>query len=160
MPAVSQPSAAALLSVPQFAMREGVSRVRVLQWLSQDRIAGARRIGHRWAIPAGASVARRQAGRPSSDRDLLRRFAAKYVWWLTPTQALERPDLVITQVMELGEYDDVQRLEATLGRAALANVVRHAAAGRFSARSWTYWHYRLGLVAAGRVPPLPVRRLR
>jgi hypothetical protein len=152
-------SAADLLSVPEFAKREGVSRVRVLQWLSQGRLAGARRIGHRWAIPADVRVVRRQAGRPGSDRALLRRFAAKYVWWLTPAQALERPELVITQVMELGEYGDVQRLESTLGHAALAQVVRRAVAGRFSARSWTYWHYRLGLAPVGRVPPLPVRRL-
>jgi hypothetical protein len=25
-------------------------------------------------------------------------------------------------------------------------------------RSWTYWHYRLGLSAVDHVPPLPVRR--
>lgn len=157
--------AAPLLSAPQFAAREGVSRIRVLQLLAAGRIPGAHKIGHRWAIPAAAAIARRPRGRPRKAPSpaaarLLRTMAGRYIWWLTPRQALERPGLVLTQVMELGDYDDVCRVEAALGRAALAEALRRAEPGRLSARSWHYWHHRLGLARSGRVPPMPRRSFR
>jgi hypothetical protein len=86
-------------------------------------------------------------------------MAKKHVWWLPPTQALARPHLVAAQVMNLGEYEDVRALEATLGRERLVEVLHAAEPGRFSPRSWTFWHCRLGLAAPGRVPPLPRRRM-
>jgi hypothetical protein len=39
------------VSVTQFAQREGVSRTRVLQLLAENRIPGARKIGHHWVMP-------------------------------------------------------------------------------------------------------------
>jgi len=155
-----------LLSVSQFAAREGVTRARVLQLLSAGRVAGARRIGHHWVIPAAAALVRRAAGRPKvrgekmAGRGFLRRMARKYVWWLSPDDALKRPHLVTSQVMELGDYDDVVRMESALGREALAAALREAGPGRFTAPSWTFWHYRLGLKRRGRVPPLPKRAIR
>lgn len=152
------------LSVSQFAAREGVTRARVLQLLAARRVAGAQRVGRQWAIPAGTAIVRRLPGRPRSRRRepaarLLRELARKYVWWLSPAEIAARPDLAITQTMELGEFDDQRRLEASLGRDGLARALRGAGAGRLSARSWAYWHYRLGLAKPGRVPPLPRRRL-
>src|SRR6266705_1361333 len=91
---------------------------------------------------------------------VLRWLARKYVWWLSGAEVDARPDLAITQTMELGDYEDVLRLEATLGRERMAQALRRAEAGRFSERSWTYWLYRLGLARPGRVPRLPKRRLR
>src|SRR6266705_2983089 len=153
------------LSASQFASREGVTRARVLQLLAARRIAGARRIGHHWAIPAAAAIERRAPGRPRGRRPepaerLLRALAKKYVWWLARADVQARPDLAITQTMELGDYEDVLELEAALGRGRLAQALRRAEAGRFSERSWAYWHYRLGLARPGRVPGLPKRRLR
>ena len=152
------------LSVSQFAAREGLSRARVLQLLTAQRLAGARRTGHQWAIPAAAAVERRQPGRPRRHRPqgvvpFLRRMATKYVWWLTPAQALAQPDFVETQIMNLGDYDDVRALETAIGRERLARALSAARPGRFSPRSWSYWHYRLGLAAPGRVPRLPRRKL-
>lgn len=153
-----------MLSVSQFAAREGVSRARVLQLLAARRIAGARRIGHHWTIPSGSAIERRSPGRPRIQRAppaarLLRELARKYVWWLPVAEAGARPGLAIAQTMELGDYEDQRRLEAALGRGRLTEALRGADAGRFSARSWTYWHYRLGLAKPGRVPALPRRRL-
>ncbi len=153
------------LSVSQFASREGVTRARVLQLLAARRVAGAQRIGHHWAIPAPAAIERRAPGRPRGRRPepasgLLRALARKYVWWLSGAEVEARPDLAITQTMELGEYEDVLRLEAALGRERMVQALRRAEAGRFSERSWAYWHYRLGLARPGRVPRLPKRRLR
>ena len=155
---------APLLSVSQFAAREGVSRARVLQLLAARRIAGARRIGHHWTIPAGSTIERRSPGRPRGRGAepagrLLRELARKYVWWLAPAAAASRPGLVVTQTMELGDYEDQRRLEAALGRTRLAQALYGAGAGRLSARSWAYWHYRLGLAKPGKLPPMPRRTL-
>ena len=159
----ARPGAASQLSVSQFAGREGVSRIRVLQLLAARRIPGARKIGRQWIIPAAAAIVRHAPGRPSKrasagDR-LLRTLARRYVWWLSPDAALARPNFIATQVMEMGDYDDVLKLEETLGREAMVRALREADAGRLSERSWIYWHHRLG-VARGRIPPLPRRTLR
>lgn len=155
-----------LLSVSQFAAREGLTRARILQLLSAGRVAGARRIGHHWAIPASARLARRAPGRPKRRENcigkerFLRRMAGKYVWWLAPAAATKRPHLVASQVMEFGDYDDVVRMESALGREAIVAALREAEPGRFSVPSWTFWHYRLGLARPGRVPRLPKRSIR
>lgn len=153
---------APLLSVSQLAVREKVTRARVLQLLAARRIPRARRIGHHWAIPAASAIERRPPGRPRGRRRepaarLLHQLARKYVWWLSSAEAAARPDLAITQTMELGEFEDQRRLEAALGRDRLARTLRRAPVGRLSARSWAYWHYRLGLASPGRVPPFPRR---
>lgn len=93
------------------------------------------------------------------DRELLGQFAAKYIWWKTPGEALQYPDRVIAQVMDIGDYDDVQQLVAQVGDEYLRRVLIRAEIGQFSERSWAYWHYRLGLVAPGNVPPMPQRRI-
>ncbi|MGH9485753.1 MAG: hypothetical protein ACRD1F_11920 [Terriglobales bacterium] len=96
----------------------------------------------------------------SIDREALRPFARKYAWWKTPEQALAAPARVIAQVMDLGDWEDAQALAANVGDEVLRGVLRRAEAGQFRARSWAFWHYRLGLAEIGRVPPLPVRRFR
>lgn len=93
-----------------------------------------------------------------ADREALKPFAAKYIWWQTPGEAVSRPERVIAQVMNLGDYPDVQALASQLGDDVLRTVLQHAEAGQFNARSWAYWHYRLELAAVDHVPPLPVRR--
>ena len=112
----------------------------------------------------GASIERRPPGKPRGrlrepEARLLQELARKYVWWLSPADAKARPDLTITQTLDIGDFEDHRRLETSLGHDRLAQALRDAAAGRFSPRSWAYWHYRLGLAKPGRVPPLPRRRL-
>jgi hypothetical protein len=74
--------------------------------------------------------------------DVLRSMATRYVWWKTPDEALRYPRRIVTQVMDIGDYRDVQKLA-------------HAEAGELSEKSWIYWHLRLGL----EVRPMPVRRV-
>lgn len=96
----------------------------------------------------------------AAKRDLLRQWAAKYIWWKTPDEAMRWPMRVIAQVMNLGEYDDVLQLIEEFGPDVLRQVLGDAEAGMFTPRSWHYWHYRLGLVAPGdQVPALPIRRV-
>jgi len=89
----------------------------------------------------------------------LKLLARKYIWWKTPEEAVAMPERVIAQVMNIGDYADVQALAAQVGDAVLRDVLTHAQAGQFNKRSWAYWHYRLGLAEVEQVPALPVRRL-
>lgn len=89
--------------------------------------------------------------------EVLKLLAAKYIWWKTPDDAVAMPERVIAQVMNIGDYADVQALAKQIGDAVLRNVLSHAQAGQFNERSWAYWHYRLGMAQLDQVPPLPVR---
>lgn len=68
------------------------------------------------------------------------------------------PERVIAQVMNIGDYADVQELASQVGDEVLREVLSHAEAGQFNASSWAYWHYRLGMSDVDLVPALPVRR--
>lgn len=92
-------------------------------------------------------------------REILEPFARKYIWWKPPDEAAAMPGRVIAQVMNIGDYADVQALAAQVGDEVLREVLTHAEAGQFNARSWAYWHYRLGLARVDHVPALPARRL-
>ncbi len=92
-----------------------------------------------------------------AELEALRPFAARYVWWKTPEEALSSPQRVIAQVMNIGDFDDVLALISIVGEEAMVATIKSAEAGQFSAKSWTYWHYRLGLAELDQVPPLPVR---
>ncbi len=90
--------------------------------------------------------------------EALKPFASKYVWWKAPEEAVAKPERVIAQVMDIGDYADVQALVSEVGEEVLREVLTSAEAGQFNARSWAYWHYRLGLAKLGEVPMLPARR--
>jgi hypothetical protein len=92
------------------------------------------------------------------ERELLRQLASKYIWWKSVDDALRFPQHIAAQVMNIGDYEDVQYLANGLGDDYLRRVVVNAEPGQLNERSWTYWHYRLGLAKPGKVPPLPKRR--
>jgi hypothetical protein len=90
----------------------------------------------------------------------LRELAPRYVWWKTRDEAMEFPDRVAAQVMNLGTFDDLTAMLEATGEDYLREVLQQAEAGQLDARSWHYWHYRLGLADYGTraVPPMPVRK--
>jgi len=92
------------------------------------------------------------------DQESLKPYARKYIWWKTPEDAVAMPERVIAQVMNIGDFEDMQSLALQLGDAALREVLLYAQAGQFNERSWSYWHYRLGLANIDQVPAMPVRR--
>ena len=99
-----------------------------------------------------------QVQRVTIDHEALKPFAGKYIWWKTPDEAVEMPERVIAQVMNIGDWDDVMALMKRVGDDALRDVIAHAEIGWFNERSWHYWHYRLGLAKeVGQVPPMPKR---
>jgi hypothetical protein len=105
---------------------------------------------------------------------LLHDLAKKYVWWKTPEEALLFPQRVIAQVMNIGDYSDVQALNNEQGEDVLKHTLMTAEAGQFNPKSWSYWHYRLGLIKVetkveteietefdtefDQVPSMPVRK--
>ena len=89
----------------------------------------------------------------------LKPLASKYIWWKTPEEAVLMPERAIAQVMDIGDFSDVQALVSQVGDEVLREVLTHAEAGQFNKRSWAYWHYRLDLADVDCVPPLPVRRV-
>ena len=91
------------------------------------------------------------------DCNALKPLASKYIWWKSPEDAVAMPQRVIAQVMNIGDYADVQAMAGLVGDPSLRQVLQQAQAGQFNGRSWAYWHYRLGLVEVDQVPPLPVR---
>lgn len=93
------------------------------------------------------------------DREGLALLAKKYVWWKSPEDAVGQPERVIAQVMNIGDFEDIQRIEALAGTEMLARVLTQAEIGQFTPRSWSYWHYRLGIADIDEVPVLPSRRL-
>ena len=85
-------------------------------------------------------------------------MSKKYIWW----KASDDPSLttrrVLAQIMDIADYDDVQRVLEALGEEPLRDVLAHAEPGWLKPRSWYYWHYRLGIVVPGEpVPALPKR---
>jgi len=95
----------------------------------------------------------------SVSSELIKPLARKYIWWKSPDEAAIRPERVIAQVMNIGDFADVAALNEAIGDAAFVDVLTHAEAGSFNARSWTYWHYRLRLAQPGQVPPMPIRQI-
>ncbi len=83
---------------------------------------------------------------------------AKYIWWKSPSEAMEQPARIVAQVMNIGDYSDVCALASAIGEEGFLEVIQHAEPGEFEERSWHYWHYRLGLAECEKVPPLPVRK--
>jgi len=94
------------------------------------------------------------------DEELLRPLAAKYIWWKTPDEAVQFPDRIIAQVMDIGDYDDLLLLIQSVGEDYLREVLTNAEAGQFRPKSWHYWHYRLGLSQTPeQIPPMPKRKV-
>jgi hypothetical protein len=60
--------------------------------------------------------------------------------------------------MNLAPFDDVRRLETTLGPHRLAEAMLKAEPGWLSDRSWEFWRGRLTLATEQPIPDTPPRR--
>ncbi|MCX6983477.1 MAG: hypothetical protein NT118_01825 [Lentisphaerae bacterium] len=92
-----------------------------------------------------------------SEITFFKTLAARYLWWMTPDEALQHPGRIIIQVMNLGDFADASAALETVGEDTARELLTHAEAGQFTPRSWHYWHYRLGLAETGGMPPMPPR---
>ena len=96
----------------------------------------------------------------ASEKTLFKSLAVKYLWWMTPDEAIKRPERIVIQVMNIGDFADVVDVLDAVGEEQARELLIHGEPGQFSPRSWHYWHYRLGLAEPGSVPPMPIRRVR
>ncbi len=90
--------------------------------------------------------------------ELIAELGRKYIWWAPVGDAPHAPERIIAQVMNIGTYDDIRRLEIAVGFVRLANVMLHAAPGWFSIRSWAFWRGRLARETSVDIPAAPPRR--
>ena len=89
--------------------------------------------------------------------DLLREFATRYIWWHDEHPPSD--DRIIAQVMNMGTYDDILRLEAVCNPSELQQLMLRAQPGWISARSWDFWRGRLRARGIdGQIPEKPPRR--
>ncbi|KJE75652.1 hypothetical protein FEAC_26120 [Ferrimicrobium acidiphilum DSM 19497] len=83
-----------------------------------------------------------------------------YIWWQSAEESLARPERLIAQIMDIGDWDDERNLEITLGAELLRDVLTHAEPGWFRPKSWSFWNYRLKVVLFDAEPPeMPYRSL-
>jgi hypothetical protein len=86
----------------------------------------------------------------------LEQIARRYVWWETPERALERRDLLLCQLMQLGTWEDFRTARAAFGVQAFKQALENAPPGTLDGRSWNFWNRFFGFVP---VPPMPQRPL-
>jgi hypothetical protein len=98
------------------------------------------------------------APQDASDRDLIAELGRKYIWWAPIGDKSHTPERIIAQVMNMGTYEDIRRLETALGFERLADVMLQAAPGWISPRSWSFWHGRLARETTTAIPAEPPRR--
>ena len=80
-----------------------------------------------------------------------------YSAWKTSAEALDKPERLVAQVMNIGDYGDVCLLVHELREQGFKKVLQQSEAGEFDERSW---HYRLGLAACEEdIPAMPSRML-
>ena len=85
----------------------------------------------------------------------LLKVAARVVWFKPPGEALAEPEHFLAHVMTYGTPEDLRALQDIVGLNEFREVLDHAPAGVFDARSWAYWHLKCGRAPA---PPLPERQ--
>jgi len=62
------------------------------------------------------------------------------------------------QAMDLASFEDVRRLETTLGPDRLTDALQSAEPGWISARSWEFWRGRLQRATGRPLPDAPPGR--
>lgn len=87
------------------------------------------------------------------------RLAAAYSWDMRIDEAKRWPYRLMRRIMDIGTLDDIVSMEKSFGPDELIEALATAEAGALRPKSWTFWHYRLGLVPPGATcPPMPARR--
>lgn|SRR5690242_16657756 len=90
--------------------------------------------------------------------DLAAELERKYFWW-EPIGSRARSDArILAQAMEFASYDDIRRIEQTIGQRPLAALMRLAEPGWLSERSWEFWRGRLIEGTGEAIPEMPPRR--
>ena len=90
--------------------------------------------------------------------DLVADLESRFFWWEPVGLQPRSHARILAQAMDLASFDDVRRLEKTLGPYRLAEAMLKAEPGWISDRSWEFWRGRLALATNRTVPDAPPRR--
>jgi hypothetical protein len=91
--------------------------------------------------------------------DLAADLEKKFFWW-EPVGEQPRSDArILAQAMTLASFDEVRRLETTLGPQRLVEAMLQAEPGWIDPRSWEFWRGRLSLATGLAIPEAPPKRL-
>ena len=101
-------------------------------------------------------AATKRASSNPRDAERLRDMTVRLIWWQRPSTTLKNPARLIAQAMAVGTWEDANFVTEVYGEDALRHILASEPPGIFTARSWSYWHARLGY---RRTPPLPERVL-
>lgn len=83
-----------------------------------------------------------------------------YIWWQSAEKSLDRPERLIAQIMDIGDWVDECDLEDMFSVEVLRNILAHAEQGWFRPKSWSFWNYQLKVVPFDAAPPeIPQRTL-
>jgi len=96
--------------------------------------------------------------RSETAKSLIAELERKYIWWQPVGNEPHSAERVVAQAMNLGTFEDIRRLEQTLGPACLAEVMLGAAPGWLSDRSWEFSRGRLSLALGKALPGEPPKR--
>jgi hypothetical protein len=84
--------------------------------------------------------------------DLATELESRYFWWEPIGSQPRSHARILAQAMDLASFDEVRRLEKTIGADRLIQALLGAEPGWISERSWEFWRGRLAF-ATGRVLP-------
>src|SRR4051812_13791862 len=90
--------------------------------------------------------------------DFAAELERKYFWWEHVGTGPRSHARILAQAMELAPFDEVRRLEMTLGPQRLAEAMLSAEPGWISERSWEFWRGRLIRAPGQPIPETPPRR--
>ena len=89
---------------------------------------------------------------PQETAAVLSELASRYFWWEPVSGHSHSLSRKIAQIMHLGTYEDIRRLEVLVGEAVLAETMRSSQPGWFDDRSWDFWRGRLLALGEADIP--------
>jgi len=90
--------------------------------------------------------------------ELAAELESKFFWWEPVGSQPRSHARILAQAMDLALFEDIRRLESTVGANRLAEVMRAAQPGWLSDRSWEFWRGRLQRATGATIPEEPPRR--
>lgn len=93
--------------------------------------------------------------RPRTHSSALLAVARRVVWFKPPATTLADDVFFLNHLMVYGTLEDLAVASRHYDDDDLRRALHDALPGIFDARSWAYWHARLGM---GPAPARPVRR--
>ena len=90
--------------------------------------------------------------------EFLTELESRYFWWEPVGSEPRSSARIVAQAMTLASFEDVRRLEQTLGPDRLADIMLRAEPGWIDQRSWEFWRGRLMLATALEIPEAAPRR--